>query len=66
MAVLKLDTLDIFFITILFGTQRAYGWNTVFIIITITEVLAMLISFSTNRYYKNLNRKLEKRKKDFI
>lgn len=60
------DGFPVLLITILFGTPKAYGWGTVFIIITITEILAMFITFLSYRYYVNINRELENRKKDFI
>ncbi|NLM96662.1 MAG: hypothetical protein GX175_03435 [Halanaerobiaceae bacterium] len=56
---------SVFFINILFRTHCTHGWGASLIIIAIAEIFGMIITYSSYRYYININNKLEKRKKDF-
>ena len=46
-------------------THKAYGWDAVVSILLITQLLALAISYFENRYYKNINKSLEEKKKNF-
>ncbi|MFN2340143.1 MAG: hypothetical protein ABR547_02605 [Halanaerobium sp.] len=62
LTVMLADGLSVFLLLMLLGTHHAYGWQAVFNIILITEILAFSITYFSNRKYKNLNQNLESKK----
>jgi hypothetical protein len=62
LTVMLADGVSVFLLLMLLGTHLAYGWQAVFNIIFITEILAFLIAYFNNRKYKNFNQSLESKK----
>ena len=45
-------------------THKSYGWNAVILIILVTQVLALIISYFENRFYKKINTSLKDKKEE--
>jgi len=63
-AVMLGDGLSVFLLLMLLGTHQAYGWQAVFNIILITEILAFIIAFLSSQKYKNINKSLKSKKEN--
>ncbi|MFW5961977.1 MAG: hypothetical protein ACOCRV_03120 [bacterium] len=64
LAVVLADGISVFLLLMLLGTHRAYGWEAVLNIILITEILALVIAYFSNRQYQNFNQSLESKKEN--
>jgi len=62
LAVILADGISVFLLLMLLGTHRTYGWQAVFSIILITEILALSIAYFNNRQYKSFNQSLKSKK----